>query len=613
MKSLIRYALFGWLLLAAGVLCAQSRQKSEYFDARRQHIKASFYLHDEDASVLHGPYISYYYSGQKESEGMFVDGKPVGIWSYYWENGNLKMTGELQDQSNHGHWQYYYENGQLQKEGYIYDSRRQDEWKYYYESGGLKSNGKYLDNTRVGIWNYYYEDGFLKAQAFYENGVGTYREFYSSGKLKAEGLNRNGVSDSLWVFYYDEGTTKAQGEYEQGVKAGTWTYYYPNGNPSAEGLYRDGVADGKWTYFHENGNISSEGMQLAGKKEGFWKLYGETGEARGEGLFIKGEGEYKEYYPSGKLKVKGLIVNELNQGPWEYYYEDGTLEGEVEYIDGEGEYTGYYADGTIYMSGWIKNNKRVGTWELYGPEGQLAGYYKPIYENDKPVFKLVESVAEKDGENDTGYVRPEYRYRNRRVKYFTPRIGEFHGLILAVNPIATAFGHLPVYAEYYMQERLGYELVLTLVRDPFFEGGASIDLNEVYTRGFSATFRQKFYQQDRSIGMLYFGHGLRMLSQKHQANTDPQSTIEGIRLLKAVERRVEYSVFAGDRIVKEAGNTGITIDLFFGVGVGYRYFNKQFDENLSQNELFDDINQSPFAVYPRLGINVGYIFNIKAK
>ncbi|MFA0964796.1 toxin-antitoxin system YwqK family antitoxin [Roseivirga sp. BDSF3-8] len=613
MNSLVRLPLFFGLLTVAGVCYAQTKQKSEYFDARKQHLKATFYLHDDDGTVLHGPYTSYYFSGGKESEGMFVEGEPTGIWSYYWENGHLKMKGELKNQSNFGLWKYYYENGQPQKEGYIYDGLRQDEWKYYYESGGLKSNGKYLDNTRVGIWNYYYEDGFLKAQAFYENGVGTYREFYTSGKLKAEGLNRDGVSDSLWTFYYDEGTIKARGEYEDGVKTGTWSYYYPNGNPSAEGEYTKGEAEGKWTYYHENGVMSSEGMQADGLKEGFWKIYAETGKPMGEGLFVKGEGEYKEFYPSGKLKVKGRIVDETNQGRWEYYYEDGSLEGEVDYIDGEGWYTGYYPDGTRYMTGRIKDNKRVGTWELYSADGSLAGYYRPIYENDKPVFKLVESATENTGDNGPGYSRPEYRYRNRKLKYFTPRIGEFRGFVLAANPIATAFGDLPVYAEYYMQERLGYEAVLTLIRNPFFEGDATIDLNEVYTRGFSVTFRQKFYQQDRSIGMLYFGQGLRFVSQKHQVNTDPLSTGEGVRLLKAVERRGEYSLFIGDRIVKEAGNSGITIDIWAGLGLGYRYFNKQYDEGIGEDRLFDEISQSPFAIYPRLGINVGYIFNFKTK
>ena len=65
--------------------------------------------------------------------------------------------------------------------------------------------------------------------------------------------------------------------------------------------------------------------------------------------------------------------------------------------------------------------------------------------------------------------------------------------------------YFPLSVEYYLQERMGYELQMTYLRDPFFSSLNSVNINTVFMEGVGLQFRQKFYQRDEPFGMLYFG------------------------------------------------------------------------------------------------------------
>lgn len=591
---------------------AQPIEIRTFHDENNVQVKEIYFIDHSAKAWLTGSYKSYFINGILEKTGFYKNNYPDSLWTYYYESGQIKMRGLLKDGSNHGLWEYYFENGKISMAGMIIDSKREDTWKYYYENGDLKSQGNYKKNKKDGIWNYFYEEGELKAQAFYKDEKGTYKEFYSNGKIKAEGINIAGQSDSTWVYYHNNGTVKAMGDYRLGKRIGPWFYYHDNETISSEGNFVDGEKDGKWIHYHENGEISSEGALREGKKEGYWKIFGENGAFMAEGIFEQNDGKYTEYYESGKIKAEGGIIDGKNHGFWMYYYEDGTKEGECEYIIGDGEYIGFYKDGSIKMKGEIKDGSNVGLWELFKGDGSLAGYYRPYYEDNKPIYKLVEN-EKKPQRGD--YLKPAYKFKSYKSRYFDPVINEYTGRILATNPLATFIGQLPISIEYYFEERLGFEILVTLLSDPFYISSENVEVNKVYDRGFNIALKQKFYHPEGKLGMFYFGHEVRLTSLKHYANVIDSISVPSNQIkINTQETKFEYALFVGDRWMRLSGErynnnyTGISIDAFIGFGFGYRLYEKKYPNNPKYDQIFQDINDSKFVISPRIGLNIGFVF-----
>jgi antitoxin component YwqK of YwqJK toxin-antitoxin module len=588
-------------------LLAQSQEVRNYYDEEREQIKERYFVSDFDAKSLYGAYESYYISGQLKSVGAYVDNEPIRQWQYYYENGQLKMQGHLKNNSNHGLWTYYYENGSPRMKGNIYEGLRQKQWTYYFETGEIKSDGEYVDDKKDGIWNYYFQDGSLKAKAVYKLGDGIYKEFYGDGTLKMDGYITDGKSDSLWSNYYESGALQSRGTYIEGERSGPWTFFYENGSKSSLGFFKNNLAHGKWVYYYPNGALQSEGAEREGKKEGYWKLYYEDGITKGETVYEAGTGDYKEFYENGKLKLRGRIVDGNYEGKWIYYFESGEVEGMAEYLNNEGEYIGYYVDGTEKMKGDVRGQDKIGTWELYNDKGQIAGYYKPVYENYEMIFNSTRANLEE--KEQPKYNKPEYRYRPKRMSYMKARNSDFSTILAQVNPFNMLFGDLQIAAEYNIQQRLGYELVFHVYRNPFFIDSYNLSAGESFFEGIGASFRQRFYHEDSKFGMPYFGHSIgyqHLIHQKHYTNTanDNEATAE----LK--EQSLRYGLFIGTRILQNLNDSGFTFDINTGINLGYHNYNKIFNTG-DQEGVFSNMTNSNFKVAPIFGLSIGYVFRLK--
>jgi len=247
----------------------------------------------------------------------------------------------------------------------------------------------------------------------------------------------------------------------------------------------------------------------------------------------------------------------------------------------------------------------------------LAGYYRPGYEDEKPIFKVMDEPEETERER-IDYVKPEYRYKNRKIRYFTPVINEFKGIIIATNPVAVTLGSIPLSVEKYVHERLGYELQAQILRDPFFSTDKSIEVYSLYKRGFDIALRQKFYHNEGGFGMFYFAHEIRYSNINHYFNAlDTTSAITtGQHKVQSVENIGEYSLMIGNRWMRVFGErwrtdskqNGITVDTFLGFGIGYRDFEKKYSSNELYDDIFKDLRQEKLAYAIRFGINIGYVF-----
>lgn len=576
-------------------------QTRVYYDDLNTRLKEVITMTSKD-SILHGPYNSIYENGSLAVKGFYYLGKTDSSWTYYYENGRIKVEGSFDKGVQNGNWKYYYENGRLKARGNYQSAIKHGSWNYYYENGKYKSAGIYYKDIKEGIWNYFYEDGSIRAQAFYSNGRGQYKEFYPGGKLKCEGQNINDKSEGTWTYYHEDNNLQAIGEYKNGLKNGNWQYYHSNGQISAEGTYLDGEKTGGWKYYFEDGTLSSEGEMNNDQQDGFWKLYYPSGELKGEGVYDQGTGDYVEYYPSGQPKARGAMMNGLKQGKWLYFNEQGKMDGQADFVDGEGHYEEYYPDGTIKMNGKIKNSRKVGQWTLYNPDGTVAGIYKPVYEDEKPIFRT-STISEPTERRRSE--KPEYKYKNNKLRYFNPRINEYTGFIIGTNPLMPPFGQVPISVEYYLQERLGHEMNIVMTKKPFYSIGSATK-SSPKTLGIDLHMRQKFYHDDSKLGMFYFGHELLIGHQQHNRTiTDALASPPSEIKLIAKENRIAYGLIIGDRWTQRTGDSGMTIDMNMGIAIGTRVFKKEFDSQYFH--LFNEINQDRFYLPLILTINLGYI------
>lgn len=587
---------------------AQLREVKILFDSIDQKVKERYYVLEKNPSIINGTYVSYFLDGTIKSKGQYSNNSPIGKWFYFFENGKMKMESEiLEDGSTH--MKYYFENGNISQEGILNEARKNGLWHFYYESGQLKSKGYYTKDRREGNWNIYYEDNSLKAQAIYEKDEAWYREFYPSGELKMEGKITQGKSDSTWTHYYKEGIVKAKGDEKNGLKEGLWTYFHPNGEKESEGYYGGGQKNGHWKYFYTDGTLNAEGDLKNDQRQGAWNLYYQSGAEMAKGEFDEGTGSYTEYYESGKVKVKGFVDKGLNDSTWNFYYEDGTLEGICNYNKGEGDYTGYYTNGDVKMKGKLKNGEKVGTWKLFDEKGKLAGLYKTYYEKEEPVVvEVPEEVKEEKPKKEPESSKPSFKFKQKkRIKYFEPRINEYRSYILSSNPLQMLFGSFPVALEYYYQERLGYELKVAWIRDPFFSANNKVPSDVPYERGFFIDFRQKFYFDKNVYGLLYFGHEIRYTRSSFGVNlSDPvlEQFFEPVLNMDLFE----YSIVFGDRVMESHANKGFTLDVWGGLGIGYRSVSRNWSNIPAVNFAYRDVNQDQISIPIRLGITVGYVF-----
>lgn len=588
----------------------------KYYDKDSTSIKEVFYYH-VNLKKIDSLYVSYYLGGAKKSEGYYTQGEMSGAWKHYYENGNIKAQGDYAKNKQDGLWKYYYENGTLSMEGAMKAGKKNDHWKTYYENTLLKSEGSYNNGKQDGNWNYYNESGLKKGSATLDNGNGEYNEFHDNGNVKVNGYIKDGVSDSLWTYYYPDGSIQSEGQEKNGQRNGEWKSYHKNGVVSENGNYKNGKPAGNWQHFHENGKISAEGEHKAGQKEGKWSYYYDTGELKGESEFVpSGDGDIKEYFPNGKLKSRGKVKNGQNSGKWEYFYESGEKEGEAEYDNGSGKYTGYYPNGVKKMEGNVSDGTKVGTWSLYDEQGILTGNYINMNEPTPDETSPAEPPVNTNKKESTRkpYVPKKPGKQRYRGKY---GYNLYKSFIVGINPTAVFADQMPIYVEYYIEKKMGFEIQYTFIKEPFFRNHNKPSLDVRYSSGYAITFKHKFYRSPKpNKGMWYLAYDLRYATGDFSTKfEDSTQNYKETKLVKNA-RGIEVTAQFGDRFIKKFNKPGFTLDVFLGIGLNYTLINQNYISSSYYEDRFDNKTAFPLSLRPikgldvalRLGFNVGYLF-----
>jgi hypothetical protein len=305
--------------------------------------------------------------------------------------------------------------------------------------------------------------------------------------------------------------------------------------------------------------------------------------------------------------MSGFISGNAYTGSWMYYYEDGSLEGECYYVNGEGDYLGYYQDGSKKMFGRLKNGKKIRVWKLYDNDGNLTGLYKSYFDTDEikspsDSNKLkINELATVSHKAKTG---TKFRFRYNQL--FRPRINENQSVLINANPIAPIFNSLPVSIEYYFDRRVGYELGLIFIRKPFFDNH-SLYLAQLYNssvqQGGEVFLRQKIYFGRKKPDTYYIGQELRYSLVEYQATNKGFSldSSNNGKILAATEHKIEFSLLIGKRLFFNIEDSKFSIDVYSGIGIGYRYL----PPNPYKNLIYD-LPKNQLSLPWRLGIMFGY-------
>jgi len=233
---------------------------------------------------------TYFDNGKVKKNGSYIDNKPVGFHREYSEEGIIVASEEYNEigillgsgivdetGKRQGDWIHYYETGEKKSEGKYLNDKKTGEWRFYFKSGKLEQKGSYKKGNPEGLWNWYFENGNIEREETFVNGKeeGMMIEYSETGKIMTKGEFFDGLEEGIW--FYNVGDHTEEGEYKGGQPDGIWKHYYANGKLKFQGNYNFGEADGKHKFYFDSGKIQEEGNYNMGIKNGNWKKYDDEG------------------------------------------------------------------------------------------------------------------------------------------------------------------------------------------------------------------------------------------------------------------------------------------------------------------------------------------------
>lgn len=129
--------------------------------------------------------VTYYPSGNIQSEAEIHDGKRNGIFQTFYENGLIKSKGEWKDGFANGKIEFYYEDGKLESVSNWIMDKQDAVTKKFYPKGKLKARSIYKMNQKVETVIYYENGNIQESQIYMGRNLPVYFANFDSlgGKL----------------------------------------------------------------------------------------------------------------------------------------------------------------------------------------------------------------------------------------------------------------------------------------------------------------------------------------------------------------------------------------------------------------------------------------------
>ncbi len=161
-----------------------------------------------------------------------------GYEKTFYTNGQLMIARNYALGQAEGKEVSYYETGQIQSEVFNQQNRRNGAFRHYHPNGKLAQEGVYKNDGIEGVLKVYYDTGSLKETLNYKEGKenGEFIEYNLNGSLKAKGnylTNEEDkeVENGLLELYDDTGKLSSKMDCEMGVCYTVWTVEKGNITP----------------------------------------------------------------------------------------------------------------------------------------------------------------------------------------------------------------------------------------------------------------------------------------------------------------------------------------------------------------------------------------------
>ncbi len=111
-----------------------------------------------------------YPGGQQKSAGLYKNGKPEGVWTWWFENGQKMMEGAFADGKRNGIWNTWYHNGQMKSMGLYSNDMLNGTYISWFRNGNLKQSGNYKNDKLHGLQQWYDTQGVLIEKTIFSDG-----------------------------------------------------------------------------------------------------------------------------------------------------------------------------------------------------------------------------------------------------------------------------------------------------------------------------------------------------------------------------------------------------------------------------------------------------------
>jgi antitoxin component YwqK of YwqJK toxin-antitoxin module len=171
-----------------------------------------------------------YTNGKPMYQGSFENGKPVGEWIRYHEGGQVKARIKYTPGSDSAFAQLYEEGGKKIAEGVFVDEKREGQWTFF--AGDVKiSEEEYRGGIKHGVSRRFYPSGEVLEESEWQNGQqeGNYRVFFTGGNPYLQCKFSNGNRNGLCLSYFQNGRVEMEAYYNNNLRDREWKYYDENG------------------------------------------------------------------------------------------------------------------------------------------------------------------------------------------------------------------------------------------------------------------------------------------------------------------------------------------------------------------------------------------------
>jgi antitoxin component YwqK of YwqJK toxin-antitoxin module len=275
------------LLLPAGGPAAAASE-DVYYPNKTLKARVNTRTNETGGVVRHGSFQRFHPNGRPAVEGRYLDGRRVGVWSWWGEEGRLLRRVRS--------------DGPFEELLFGEDIRN--------------PNTAYFNTAKKKL-----SEGILK----FDKGHGKWTYWFNDGTPRARGNFLGGLPDGRWVLLYPDGQVRGIEEYRLGLRHGLFMKAYPNGQEEVEGRMDHGLRVGLWRFWYPSGQIKTEGKYRNDREEGEWRYWSEEGKLEKRAAFRAGEAVATLPLPSKPPRPPSVIPRALRErlDPPHVFDEDG--------------------------------------------------------------------------------------------------------------------------------------------------------------------------------------------------------------------------------------------------------------------------------------------------